>query len=74
MFPWSDTPGAAPTYAVGATVYSGEWRGTVVSVDREHGTIDVVWSDASVEWDFEGSGAITYPADAGYLRKALPWE
>ena len=41
--------------------------GAVVSVDHEHGTMGVVWSDGD-------GGAITYPVDATYLRKAWPWE
>lgn len=54
------------TYKTGDAVYSGDCRGTVVSVDAANTTISVVWSD--------GTGAITYPADATYLRKAFPWE
>lgn len=75
MFPWGDTPSEvprsddAPTYAVGDTVcnnYQPPSRGTVVSVDAECGTISLDWG--------EGYGPITYPIDASYLRKAMPWE
>ena len=72
MFPWSDAPAEvlgpnAPSYAVGDAVYSGAERGTVVSVDAEQATMGIVWEDSVY-------GAITYPLDATYLRKALPWE
>lgn len=66
MFPWSDAP-TAPDYAVGCGVYSGECRGTVVSVDEEHGQVGIVWSDGD-------GGVIIYPVEAKFLRKALPWE
>jgi len=70
MFPWGDTPAEipgpdAPAYAVGDAVYSGDCRGTVVSVDAD--TIAIVWSDGD-------GGAIIYPVEASYLRKAMPWE
>lgn len=69
MFPWGDAPNTndAPGYAVGNAVYSGKCRGTVVSVDTATATMGIVWSDGD-------GGAITYPIDADYLRKALPWE
>ena len=63
VFPWGDTP-AAP-YAVGDTVYSDTTAGRVVSLGD--GAISVVWSDGD-------GGAIVYPSDATYLRKAMPWE
>lgn len=71
MFPWGDAPAevSGPTYAVGDIVYSGSSRGTVVSLDREQNCIGIVWDDSG-----ERYGAITYPLDATYLRKALPWE
>ncbi len=61
-----DAPAAtkAATYAVGDTVYSGDCRGAVVSMDGD--TMEIIWSD--------GEGAITYPIDAEFLRKAFPWE
>lgn len=68
VFPWCDTPGAA-AYAVGDAVrndYKPPSCGAVVSVDTGAGTMEVKWSD--------GSYAITYPLDAGYLRKKYPWE
>lgn len=71
MFPWGDAPEPtteAPTYAVGTIVYSGDCRGAVTSVDASAGTISVVWNETA-EY-----GAITYPSDATYLRKAMPWE
>lgn len=64
--PWGDAP-AAPAHAVGDTIYSGNTAGRVVSVDTEQATMGVVWSDGD-------GGAITYPMDATYLRKAFPWE
>ena len=66
MYPWRDTPAATetPAYAVGDAVYSGDCKGTVVAVGEI--TMDVIWSD--------GDSPITYPIDAGYLRKAMPWE
>lgn len=69
MFPWGEPP-AAPAYAVGDIVYSGNSRGTVVHVST------IVAPLVSVEWD-DGKdkyGAIIYPMNAPYLRKALPWE
>lgn len=64
--PWCDTP-AAPLYAVGDAIASGDnSRGTVAAVDAATGTMEVKWSD--------GDSAITYPIDATYLRKVLPWE
>ena len=66
MPPWGDAQ-AAIAWAVGEAVYSGDECGRVVSVDGEHGTI-------SVEWPGVAYGAVTYPADATYLRKAFPWE
>lgn len=65
MYPWGDAP-AAFSFAVGDTVYSGECAGRVVSVDADAATISVEWSD--------GDGAITYPSDATYIRKKMPWE
>lgn len=76
VFPWSDTPPAV-TYAVGDTVYSGNSPdpGRVVSVDAKQGTMGIVWGDANMELDCDPSAlAITYPVDATYLRKAMPWE
>lgn len=67
VFPWSDPP-AAPRFSVGDVVYSGECRGTVVSVDATAGLISVEWSDS------RDGGAIVYPMEADYLRKAMPWE
>lgn len=65
VFPWGNPP-AAPGYAVGEPVYSGSCRGTVVSVDGDAGLMQIVWSD--------GHHPITYPLEADYLRKAMPWE
>lgn len=56
-----------PRFAVGDAIYSGQSRGTVVSVDETHGTV-------SVEWLGGDYGPIKYPIDATYLRGALPWE
>lgn len=67
MYPWGDAPADehdTPAYAVGETVYSGSHPGTVVSVGET--TMGIIWCD--------GDSAITYPMDAPYLRKALPWE
>jgi hypothetical protein len=67
MPPWSDPP--ATTWTVGERIannYQPPSLGAVVAVDAEHGTI-------SINWDGE-SGAIVYPVDATYLRKAWPWE
>lgn len=68
---WSNSPSALPgqpAFTVGDTIYSGASPepGTVVSVDAAEGTMAVKWRDVG--------GAITYPLDAGYLRKAWPWE
>jgi hypothetical protein len=74
VFPWSNAPAdvsrqdACP-YAVGDTVFNSyvpPSRGTVVSVDAGAGTVSLDWH--------EGYGAIVYPMDAAYLRKAMPWE
>lgn len=68
MFPWGDPP-AASDYAVGDIVYNSYQppsRGAIVSVDIETATMGVKWDD--------GSSAITYPIDATYLHRALPWE
>ena len=65
VFPWGE-PQVATSYAVGSSVFSGEGRGAVVSVDASQGTFAIVWSD--------GHYPITYPLDADYLRKAMPWE
>lgn len=76
MYPWSNAP-AAPAYAVGDQVRSGDnpEPGTVVSVDAVAGTIRVLWRDVSLEHDCAPETlAITYPIDAPYLRKKLPWE
>jgi hypothetical protein len=67
VYPWSDAPQSSK-YAVGDVVCSGASRGTVTII--EAGTIAVVWTDAYNE----DLGAIVYPEDATYLRKALPWE
>lgn len=70
VFPWSDasTPlSGQSAYAVGDVVYSGQSRGSVVSLDAEHATISVVWEDGD-------GGAIIYPTDATYLRRKYPWE
>lgn len=61
---WSDAPTARP-YAVGERVYSGDCAGTVHAVGST--TFDVAWDDGAY-------GPITYPMDAGYLRRAMPWE
>lgn len=66
VFPWGDAP-TAPAWTVGEPIYSGDSRGTVVSVDPGRATI-------SVEWVGGAYGAITYPADATFLRKKMPWE
>ncbi len=58
-----DTP-TTTTYTVGDTIYSGDCRGTVVSVGAD--TMEIVWSD--------GEGAITYPIEAEFLYKAWPWQ
>lgn len=71
VFPWSDAPPACQ-YAVDDTVYSGASAGRVVSVDAAAGTMDIIWNDTDPR--DEGGGAITYPLDATYLRKAMPWE
>lgn len=73
VFPWGDACPAEPLPYVKGDAIANNYKppsyGTVVSVDAEHGTISVEWDDA------EGSyGAITYPADASYLRKLYPWE
>ena len=65
MYPWGDTP-AATAYAVGDKVRSGESTGHVVSVDG-YGHVGIVWSDGD-------GGAITYPVEAGYIERAMPWE
>lgn len=67
MLPWSDPP-TPPSYAVDDIVYSGSSRGKVVHVST------VVAPLISVVWDDGDGGAITYPTDATYLRKAMPWE
>jgi hypothetical protein len=68
VFPWSDPPEVEPTYAVGDAIYSGACRGTVVHVSNVVAPlISVVWSDGD-------GGAIIYPMNASYLRKAMPWE
>lgn len=71
VFPWSYAPPfETDTHAVGDTVYSGSSRGTVVHVST------VVAPLVSVEWD-DGKdkyGAIVYPMNAPFLRKAFPWE
>jgi hypothetical protein len=71
VFPWGDAPAplqGQPAFAVGDTVYSGNSPepGTVVSVDEAEATMGVKWRDVG--------GAIIYPLDAEYLRKAYPWE
>lgn len=68
MFPWGD---AQTTFghAVGDTVYSdgSPEPGRVVSVDAETATMGIVWSGSD-------GGTITYPLDATYIRKKMPWE
>ena len=68
-------PGAQPapapnpsSFAVGDVIRSGNSPepGTIVSVDEAQATMGVKWRDVG--------GAITYPLDATYLRKAFPWE
>jgi hypothetical protein len=68
MFPWCHSQASeSSAYALGDTVYSGECHGIVVTVDAEKATMGIVWSD--------GDGyPITYPMDASYLRKGLPWQ
>ena len=75
VLPWGDAPADisgqdACRFAVGDTVYSGNSPepGHVVSVDPREATMGIVWSDVN------GGGAIIYPIDASYLRKAFPWE
>ena len=84
MYPWGDTrntghiagaiPGNEPAradaapYAAGDTICSGGCRGTVVTVDAEKATMGVVWADSDDE------KPITYPMDADYLSKRLPWQ
>lgn len=66
MHPWRDAPTTA-AYAVGDVVCSGDCRGVVVAVDADKATMGVVWSDGD-------EYPITYPMDASYLRKRMPWE
>jgi hypothetical protein len=71
MPPWGDASTSLqgqPAFAVGDTIYSGNSPepGTVVSVDADEATMAVKWRDVG--------GAIIYPLDATYLRKAYPWE
>ena len=68
---WSDPPSpfsGQPAFAVGGVIFSGTSPepGTVLSVDAAEGTMAVKWRDVG--------GAITYPTDADYLRRAMPWE
>jgi len=68
MFPWCHPQASEPAYAVGDTIYSGSEAGTVVSVDEQRNTMEIVWHDS-------GDGKpITYPMDASYLRKQMPWD
>jgi len=71
MFPWSNPPaevhGSDDRFRLGSVVYSGDAKGTVVSVDAAAGTMGVIWSDGD-------GGAIIYPLDATYLRGPMPWE
>lgn len=69
MYPWGDAPATnePAAFAVGDRVFSEDTAGRVVSVDAEQATMGVVWSDG-------GGGVITYPLDATYLRKGMPWE
>lgn len=54
-------------WSEGDIVKSGQHsRGRVVAVDIHDETIEIIWDD--------GDSGITYPADASYLEKALPWE
>ncbi len=68
MFPWSDTQTTEQGYTVGEAIYSGACRGTVVAVDAEKATMGVVWEDS------DDGKPITYPIDAPYLQKAMPWQ
>jgi hypothetical protein len=55
-------------WQLGDKVYSGDRsRGEVVDLLPEYDVILIKWDDGD-------GGSITYPADASYLRKALPWE
>lgn len=71
VFPWGDAQRPEhPSYAVGDIVYSGASRGTVVHAST------VIAPVMAVEWD-DGKdkyGAIIYPMNATFLRKAFPWE
>lgn len=59
-----DAPTAQPAYAVGDSVRSGDCKGTVAAVAEW--TFEIVWED--------GDSPITYPIDATYIRKVMPWE
>lgn len=73
MFPWSDAPVEVPrsddAFRVDVVVYSGDCRGSVVSVDESENAMGVIWDDSGDRY-----GVITYPLNATYLRKGLPWE
>jgi hypothetical protein len=58
-------------WKLGDKVFSGDRsRGEVVETDPELDLISIVWDGA----DDTGFNRIRYPANAPYLRKALPWE
>lgn len=67
VFPWGYAHG--PFWTALEIVYSGNCRGTVVSVDTASATMAVLWDDNGGRY-----GEITYPLDADYLRKGMPWE
>lgn len=68
MFFRSDAP-TETNFTVDDEVYSGDSpsSGRVVSVDCVARTFEIKWADGD-------GGAITYPLDATYIRKKLPWE
>ena len=72
VLPWGNPPGTpAARFAVGDIVTPEPYDtpGTVSAVDVEACTVSVVWSDGD-------GGAIVYPLDASFLKKAkvnLPW-
>lgn len=64
----SGVPAESCNYAVGDTVVSGTERGRVVALGGSAG-----YETIAVEWT-KGQQPIKYPADAPYLRRAMPWE